>query len=236
MTREKAEPRSPRLRNGSRTAQRGTRLAALVFALVGCGSAKEEEPEKPDPAPQEYATFVDLYADMVCGLVSRCCNEVNQALYTLSGEETCEDAVELTTGTTQIGVLGALGTDSATYDEPRQRACAAALEAATCEELETGTPPACEEPWFEGTVALGQECTSSAECIEGYCIEEARARREPKDLIGFLLFPPDPPKMICVVPLPVGADCTDDAQCESFSCEDDVCEATPTTLDAMCPI
>jgi hypothetical protein len=222
------------LRRGSRGAQRGTRLLLLAFALAGCGSRAEEE-EKPDPTIRNYATFVDLYADMVCGLVARCCNEVNQALYTL-GAESCEDTIEVTTAIGDLGVLGALGTHSATYHEERQRACATALEAATCEQLETTTPFACEAPWFEGTVPLGAECTSSAECIDGYCIEEAKARREQKDFIGFLLFPPPQPKRICVVPLPTGADCTEDVQCQSNSCEDEVCEETPNLIDAMCPI
>jgi hypothetical protein len=224
------------LRTAPRGAQRGTRLVAVWFAVVACGSPDEDEPAPPDPAPTEYATFVDLYADMVCGVVSRCCNAANQALYRLSGEETCEDSVELATATTHVGVLGALGTDSASYREDRQRACAAALEAATCDELDAGAPPECVEPWFEGAVPLGGRCTSSAECLVGYCIEEARARRAHKDLPSFLLNPPEAPPSICVVPLPAGADCTDDAQCESASCDDDVCEEVPTTLDAMCPL
>jgi hypothetical protein len=226
-------------RTAPRTAHRAPQLVALVFALGGCGSKAEEKPDERDPAIQHFATFVDLYADMVCGLVERCCNEANQALYTLGGDETCKDAVELSIGVQEAGTLGSLGAHSATYREDRQRACADALAAATCEDLEAGTPAECEEPWFDGTVPLGGSCDASSECIDSYCLRSASARRAQKELIHLLL-PPYPvsevPQGRCMELLGAGADCTGDSECDSASCEDAVCEETPTTLDAMCPI
>jgi hypothetical protein len=234
---EKRHGNASALRTTARTAHRGTRLVALLFALSGCGS-KAEEPEQRDSPEVGFATYVDLYADMVCGLVSRCCNEVNQALYTLGGDETCKDVVETEVAISEVGTLVSLGAKSSTYHEDRQRACASALEAATCEDLEAGWPPACEEPWFDGTVPLGGSCDSSSECIEGYCLRPASARRASKDLVHLLLppYPAAPPAGNCVEPLPAGADCTSDAECQSASCEDEVCESVPAVLDAMCPL
>lgn len=224
------------LRKDNRTAQRGTRLLALSFALGACGSEKQEEPKRASPE-KAYATFIDLYADMVCGPVARCCNELNQAIYTLGSGEPCRDTVELTAGVEFVGALGAIGAGTATYHEERQRACAAALEAASCEELTAGTPDACLEPWFDGTVPLGQSCDTSWECIDSYCLRPASARRAEKELIHLLLPPyPDVPSGQCVVPLPAGADCTGDLECDSGSCKDGACEQAPSVLDAMCPI
>jgi hypothetical protein len=235
--REKIDRCGSGLRTAGRTAQRGTRLWALLFAVLGCASETKEEPEQRDPTVEQFATFVDLYADMVCGLVERCCNEVNQALYTLSGDEACRDVVEAEAALAQVGTFGSMGAKSSTYREDRQRACKSALEASDCEALEAGWPAACEESWFEGTVPLGGTCDTSAECIDSYCLRPASARVARKDMIHLLLGPwPEVPKGTCVAPLGDGADCVEDYECQSNSCEDDVCESTPPALDAMCPL
>lgn len=223
-------------RTFARTAQRGTQVALLLFAFGGCGSAAEEEPKRDSPE-KDFATYVDLYADMVCGVVARCCNELNQAVYTLGGDETCKDVVETEVAISQIGTFGSMGAKTSVYHEDRQRACAAALEAASCDELDAGWPAACEDAWFDGTVPVGATCDTSSECIDSYCLRPATARKARKELIHLFLGPwPDVPKGTCVAPLGDGADCVEDHECQSSSCEDGMCEVTPSSLEALCPI
>lgn len=223
-------------RTGARTAQRWTRLAALAFALGGCGSAAEEEPERDSPE-KAFAEYVDLYADMVCGVVARCCNDLNQAVYGLGGDEACKDIVETQVAIGEVGTLGSMGAKTSTYHPERQRACADALEASSCEELDAGWPAACEASWFEGTVPLGRTCDTSSECIDSYCLRPASARKAKKELIHLFLGPwPETPAGTCVEPLGEGADCVEDYECQSNSCEDGVCEEVPSSLEALCPI
>lgn len=234
--REKTGEAELGLRTAARTAQRGTRLALWLFALGGCGSAAEEEPKRDSPE-KDFATYVDLYADMVCGVVARCCNELSQAIYTLGGDETCTDTVEAEVAISQVGTFASMGAKTSVYHEDRQRACADGLRAASCEELDAGWPASCEESWFDGTVPIGGTCDTSSECIDSYCLRPASARKARKDLIHIILGPwPDVPRGTCVAPLPDGADCVEDYECQSGTCDDGACEATPSSLEALCPI
>jgi hypothetical protein len=229
------------LRRARRTAQALILLSAFGLLAPACGSADEPEDGPPqNDADRQYATYVSLYTHMVCDLVSRCCNALNQALYTLGGEQTCEAYVGTTAALSGLSGLGAVGTGRAVYHEDAQRACAEALASMTCEELEADlAPEACETPWFEGLIAEGETCKSSVECADGYCETPAAQRVREKDLIHLLL-PPYPvseaPDGACVALLPENVDCTSDSQCATGFCEDDRCVEGGTVLDALCPL
>lgn len=87
------------------------------------------------------------------------------------------------------------------YDPAMATECLAAIEAATCAELDGGSGPAVCDGVFTGTVADGDVCGSSDECATGWCDAGITC------------------PWLCAARKPEGSDCSDSGECLSGACD-----------------
>jgi hypothetical protein len=71
------------------------------------------------------------------------------------------------------GVSAAVAAGRASYVKAQADACIAAINAATCTDLETTSGPASCNLWVVGLVTNGNACYASGECASGWCNENA---------------------------------------------------------------
>ena len=139
-------------------------ISASLFGLglVACGSEDDDGFVQSVPLQEVPAK----YAGALCQAYSACLGPLAE-IY-LPGEDCVQrttDMVEDGWGSIEAGVEA----KRIKYDGTKLDKCIAELEARTCDELLEREPEACSAA-FEGTVADGEDCSQSEECLGlAYC-------------------------------------------------------------------
>jgi len=138
--------------------------ACVAFGLsVGCGSSDDDLGGSAQTLP--VAELPARYAKAVCDSVRACWGDV---FAILTGGESCEDNTETAISDGFGAIEQAIESGKVKYDGTRAEACFAAIAARGC--TDDSEPAACNDV-LGGTVAVGDECASSAECsgADTYC-------------------------------------------------------------------
>jgi hypothetical protein len=143
---------------------------AALSLLVNCGSDDDDDDGSGGSSGNGSAVSIDevpaLYAAAACQAYERCAGAV---LDLLTPGEDCADKIAAELEEELPRFEEAVDRGTLVYDGTKLRACTDELQAKSCDELLERESETCEAA-LEGMVAVGEDCTLSAEC-EGsaYC-------------------------------------------------------------------
>ncbi len=171
------------------------RAAAVVCSAafsVACGGSSSDADSTEEVVPLDELPAA--FAEAQCSVIARCI-PIYSALVG-SAEECSEQVTAQVTAARFDALEQAVEDGRTTYDAAQARACADALSAVACDEIDMRSIEACEAT-FEGTVARGGDCTLDEECEgDSICVFS------------------DACPGTCSGRLAAGENCTDDDRCE----------------------
>lgn len=203
-------------------AKRASRLGSVVMLLVtgACGGGGG----KSSPPPSPY-TLLDPYNASYCAKLNECCtgDELRSIGASYSGQAGSADCTQLYVVSTDVGA--AIDAGRVRVNQARAAACAAALDAATCDQLGGLVSPDCAPgAIFEPLQDIDQPCDSSVECKSGWCnTVYNHTCQDPAnaDVCVTTLDCPDDRRcvdFVCVARLAKGVSCSSDYECQSNHC------------------
>lgn len=192
---------------------------------VAMDSGSADLPPAMVPPNVPLTQFASVFAQVTCEKLFTCCTAAERMALEITDPRTCVNQAGFLLSIITLVVSDSISQNRADYDGVAASMCARQYQAQTCAEARTGGAfdldrmmTSCDSV-IKPKVALGGACRQSLECIAGYCAGGGDGRTG-----------------MCAALKANGADCEDDDECMSETCDGATmkCAQPSPTANELC--